>query len=233
MLSRLEPKSDNLANACIAVIADKSQRHDWFDAVETAASLLAEQFYEDTSIENRLVALSGPYHIPTDVVMALALGWPNSQLLRALDFDGHSHDMRAGEMYPKYALIAASETPQMIESDLFGVQRQPFLANNVIRPLLARLRRDATLADQLAHSLFVTGSPSVKASFSKLLSFSRGLSVELDKWSRDELARQDALTIPDIGYDLFAKTTQSVRLSALEVLEGPARANAWDESLDS
>jgi hypothetical protein len=123
MLSRLEPRSDNLANACIAVISDNAQRHDWFDAVETAAVILAEQFYGDTSIESRLVALSGPYHIPTDVVMALSLGWQNSHLLQALELDGQSPDMQAGELYPKYALISPSGAPQAIELDLLVLQR--------------------------------------------------------------------------------------------------------------
>jgi hypothetical protein len=54
--------------------------------------------------------------------------------------------------------------------------------------------------------------------------------MELESWCRDELARQNSLVIPDIGFDLLAKTTRSVRLSVFEALEGSSAANLWDEN---
>lgn len=231
LLGRLEPGSENLVNACFAAIADRSQRHDWFDSVETSATILSEQFRGNAKIEERLGAMQSPYHIPTSVLMALSLGWPNTEVLQSFVFDDRRRSMEAGELYPKYTKIPPSQVSAALEADLLLAQDNPYLANNLIRPLSARLQNDAEVAESLMRTLSVSTDPSVKSSFPKLLAFSRGISSELDKWCREELARQEARSIPEIGYDLLAKSTRSVRLCLLETLEGAPLSGGVAEGL--
>ncbi len=83
--ARLEPRSETLLHLCFAVLRDRTQRHDWFDSVETSAAILAEHFRGDAEVEKRLLALAQPHYVPVGVVMALSQGWPHSELLRHID----------------------------------------------------------------------------------------------------------------------------------------------------
>ena len=85
LVGRLEPRSERLAQLCLAAIADNGRRHDWFDSTEGAAVLLADQFRGDPRIETT-VGLGPPDHLRTGVVMALSLGWRHNQLLQELEF---------------------------------------------------------------------------------------------------------------------------------------------------
>lgn len=219
LVGRLEPKSERLAQLCLAAIAENGPRHDWFDSTEAAAVLLAEQFRGDPGIEKRLVGLGSPDHLRTGVVMALSLGWRHNELLQELDFaTARSRTMDAAELYAKYACIPASVLPATLEADLILAQRNPFLVNNVIRPLVARLRDDPEAIGHVCNSLFTSANPTIKASFSKILAFSGSFTVERDKWSREEIGRQISLHSPEVGYDLLAKMPRTVNLCLIESL---------------
>jgi energy-coupling factor transporter ATP-binding protein EcfA2 len=219
LIGRVEPRSEKLAQVCLATLADNSPSHNWFDSAEAAAVVLAEQFRGDRRMEERLVALGSPDHLHTGIVMTLSLGWRGNQLLQDLEFDtARSRTMDAGELYAKYACLPASMLATALEADLTSAQHNPFLVNNVIRPVTARLQGDTEAVRHVSEMLFATANPSVKASFSKILAFSGSFSVERDTWCREELERQRALQSPEVGYDLLAKTVRGVSLCLLESL---------------
>jgi hypothetical protein len=229
LVGRLEPKSERLARLCLATIAGNASRHDWFDSTEAAAVLLADHFRGDPSIEERLVGLASPDHLRTGVVMALSLGWRHNLLLQQLEFDtARSRTMDAGELYAKYACIPALLLPGTLEEDLKLAERNPFLVNNVTRPLVARLRDDPDAIGHVCKALFASANPTIKASFSKILAFSGSFTIERDQWSREEIERQRSLQSPEVGYDVLAKIPRTVNLCLLESL---GEASSLDQAM--
>jgi hypothetical protein len=229
LVGRMQPRSERLAELCLAAIADNRPRHDWFDSTEAAAVLLADQFRGDPRIEERLVGLGSPDHLRTGVVMALSLGWRHDQLLQELDFgSARSRTMDAAELYAKYACVPASMLSATFEADLILAQRNPFLVNNVIRPLVARLRDDPEAVGHVCNTLFTSANPNIKASFSKILAFSGSFTVDRDRWSREEIGRQESLQSPEVGYDLLAKMPRTVNLCLLESL---GEASSLDQAI--
>jgi hypothetical protein len=226
---RLEPRSERLAQLCLAAIADNGPRHNWFDSTEAAAVLLTDQLRGDPRIEERLVGLGSPHHLRTGVVMGLSLGWRHNQLLQELDFGtAGSRTMDAGELYAKYACVPASVLPATFEADLILAPRNPFLVNNVIRPLVARLRDDPEAVGHVCDRLFTTANPTIKASFAKILAFSGSFTVDRDKWCREEIGRQISLKSPEVCYDLLAKMPRTVNLCLLESL---GEASSLDQAI--
>ena len=219
LLGRLEPRSENLARACLAVIGDHdSNWHGWFDATEAASSLLAEQFRGDATIETRLLSLGDPDRVGLGVIMALSLGWRHNQILTQLEFRRRNSEIGSAELYTKYACIPLERLAGVLEQDLVWAQHNGFQADSIVRPLVARLNDDPQAVQMISERLFVSANPSVKASFCKLLAISGSSTPERDLWSREELKRQTHPEIPELGYDILTRSTRAVSLCLLESL---------------
>jgi energy-coupling factor transporter ATP-binding protein EcfA2 len=219
LLGRLEPRSENLVRACLAVIGDHDNNwHDWFDATEAAASILAEQFRGDPTIEPRLQSLGQPDRVSLGVIMALSLGWRHTQILTHLEFRRRNAEIGAAELYTKYARISSETLAGALEQDLVWAQHNGFQAYSIVRPLVARLKDDPRAIQAISERLFVSTNPSVKASFCKLLAISGSFTPERDSWSREELKRQSLPEIPEFGYDILTRSTRAVSLCLLESL---------------
>jgi hypothetical protein len=220
LLGRLEPKSENLVRACLAVIDDREGWHDWYSSTEAATSILAEQFRGDPQVEARVVALTEADRARTSVVMALSLGWRNNEILWDLQFDhqGENAGPSAAFLYAKYACLPTGEIAAALEKDFLWAQHNGFQADCVVRPLIARLKVDPETVQALSEALYTSTNPSVKASFSKLLASSGSFTPERESWCKDELQRQSGPQIPEIGYDLLTRSTRAVRLCLLESL---------------
>jgi len=219
LVRRMEPKSERLAQLCLAVIGDNATRHDWFDSVEAAAFLLAEQFAGDPKVEGQLVSLGLPHFIKTGAVMALSLGWPRNEVLRNFAAETlQDPTTDTSHLYAKYAWLPCSKLAEVLESDLAWAATNPHLTDSLIRPMVARLRRDSEAVRVLSDTLVATGNPSVKASFARLLAFGASLTAERDVWCRAELERQNSLKSPELGYDLLAKRTRAVSACLFESL---------------
>jgi hypothetical protein len=219
LVGRTEPKSERLARLCLAVIGDNSRTYDWFDSVEAAAFLLAEQFAGESKVERQLVSSGEPHFIQTGVAMALSLGWAHNEVLR--DFAAETlrdPTMDAAHLYAKYAWLPCPKLAEVLESDLPWAATNSHLADNLIRPVVARLHRDPDSVRVLSDALRATGNPSVKASFARLLALGSGLIAERDAWCRAELERQNSLMSPELGYDLLAKRTRAVTTCLFESL---------------
>ncbi len=219
LLGRLEPKSENLVRACLAVIDDRdSNWHGWYDATETAASILAEQFRGDPAMEARLLSLAEANRIRLGVIMTLSLGWRQNQLLRQIEFHRRDSEIGSAELYTKYACISSERLAGSLERDLVWAQHNGFHAESIVRPLVARFKDDPQTTEAISAMLFKTTNPSVKASFCKLLAVSGSFTPERDSWSREELKRQIVPEIPELGYDILTRSTRAVSLCLLESL---------------
>jgi hypothetical protein len=124
--------------------------------------------------------------------------------------------MDAGHLYAKYACLPSSELRATVEGDLTWARTHAHMADNLLRPLAARLGRDQQAVLMISDMLFSTTNSSVKASFPRLLAFSGNLTTERDAWCRKELEHQDSLEWPELGYDLLARRTRAVRVCLLE-----------------
>jgi NACHT domain len=219
LFGRLEPKSERLAQLCFGVIGDNTLRHEWFDSVEAAAILLAEHFGGDPKVEAHLGSMGSPHFLQTGVVMALSLGWPHNDVLGNFALESlQDSTMNSGYLYARYARIDASDLAKRLENDLAWARKNPHLSDGIIRPIAARLRRDPESVQALRDRLLSATNPSVKASFSRLLTFGGSLTLEQDAWCRKELNHQNSLESSQLGYDLLAKQTRAVSVCLLESL---------------
>jgi hypothetical protein len=219
LVGRMEARSERLAQLCLAVIGENRARHDWFDSVEAAALLLAERFEGDHKIEEKLASFGSPHFITTGAVMALSLGWPHNQLLRDFaDEIVQDQTMDSSRLYAIYTCLPSSKVAEALEGDLMWARTHSHLADSLLRPAAARLRRDSDAARALSDRLEASSNPSVKASFPRLLAFGGRLTAERDVWCRLELERQTALESSELGYDLVAKRTRAVSTCLLEAL---------------
>jgi hypothetical protein len=204
-------------------LADKEDWFRWYDSVEAASDILADQFRGDPEIEKRIVALASEHRVPTSVIMPLSLGWRGNELLKQIEFDHNPRDVRASELYTKYAVASVAQIPPIIEADLAWARYNQFQVTMMTKPLLGRLRFDPEVAAQMFAYLRTSTNSSVKASFPKLLAVTAEMTLERADWCRQELRRQHSLSSPEIGYDALARVPRSVSLCLLESLgETPA-----------
>jgi hypothetical protein len=218
LLSRTDPKSERLVNTCISVLGARDNWYGWYDSVEAASDILADQFLGDPEIEKRIVALASENRVPTSVIMALSLGWRKNELLKHLEFDHNPWDVRASELYTKYAVASAAEIPSIIEADLVWTRYHKYQVTMMTKPLFARLRFDPEVAAPIFAHLRTSTNPNVKASFPKLLALTAEMTLQTADWCREELLRQRSLRNPEIGYDVLARVPRSVFLCLLESL---------------
>jgi hypothetical protein len=71
-----------------------------------------------------------------------------------------------------------------------------------VTPILRRLRTDDMLFEKMMAHLHENTSPSIKASFPRILAAARGLSPKLLSWCRSEADRQLTSDFAEIGLDL-------------------------------
>jgi hypothetical protein len=228
MIARLEPRSDRLLDSCLNVLSGLAPDYNWFEGAETASSLLAEQFRNDPAVEKKLLEFVKFDHIPTGVLMALCKGWPQSELLLEVQSDEESAQRASevGVLYPKYATAAAIELPALLESDLARAQEDWLQKENLVNPVLARMRNDPPVVAHLFEHLTRTSNPSVMATFSRFIAAAGALTGVQARWYREEIARQSALRTPDVGIDLFAHAPRAVNICLLESLGEAAREAA-------
>jgi len=216
LLSRTDPRSERLVSACISVLAAKNDWHHWYDSVEAASDILADQFRGDPAIQERITDISSENHIPSSVIMPLSLGWRESELLRHLDFGSGPREVGASELYTKYAVASEAKIPQIIEDDLTWARHNRFQVTMMTKPLLSRLRFDPEVASRIFEHLKASLNPSVKASFPRLLAATGEMTPERIDWCREELGRQQSSSSPQIGYDVLEQVPRSVTLCLLE-----------------
>jgi hypothetical protein len=150
--------------------------------------------------------------------MPLSLGWPNSELLKQLDYDRKPRHISADELYLKYAVGPAAEIPLAVEADFAWARHNEFHVKMMLKPLLNRLRFDAEAAAHMSSHMKTSANSSVKASFPKLLAATGEMTSERADWCREELKHQKSLVSPEIGYDVLARVPRSVSLCLLESL---------------
>jgi hypothetical protein len=202
----------------MSVLAAKENWDHWYDSVEAASDILAGQFRGDPEIEKRIVAIASEDSVPTSVIMSLSLGWRENSLLKQLEFDHDPQDVRASELYTKYAVVSATEMPPIVEADLAWTRHNKYQVTMMTKPLLARLRFDPEAATQCFAHLKTSTNPSVKASFPKLLAATGEMTAERANWCRQELERQRSLRSPEFGYDALSRVPSSVIVCLLESL---------------
>jgi energy-coupling factor transporter ATP-binding protein EcfA2 len=218
LLSRTDPRSERVVSACMSVLAAKENWDHWYDSVEAASDILAGQFRGDPEIEKRIVTIASEDSVPTSVIMSLSLGWRENSLLKQLEFDHDPQDVRASELYTKYAVVSATEMPPIVEADLAWTRHNKYQVTMMTKPLLARLRFDPEAATQCFAHLKTSTNSSVKASFPKLLAATGEMTAERADWCRQELERQRSLRSPEFGYDALSRVPSSVIVCLLESL---------------
>jgi hypothetical protein len=126
---------------------------------------------------------------------------------------------QAASFYLSYTKAPSDEFLDILGVDLSEACDARFYARFVVHPVLARLKRDGTLAASLLKAIEDTGDVNLKATVPRIVAETRGVDESLLGWCRAEIARQTRRAFPEFGYDLLAQSIRSVGHSLLEVID--------------
>ena len=155
--------------------------------------------------------------------MALSEGWPDSEEIATAMQLVRDH-VEGLSPAPYYAIICARSNTEKVFRMVLGELANAFPVYGLrfqflVRPLLRRIRKDEKLAVLLRERLFANPTPSEKASISRLLASSQGVSKDVKNWCMAEHNRQIREdVVPELGVDLFEGALRPVRHSLLDVL---------------
>jgi hypothetical protein len=228
-IARIKPQSRLLLDNCFFALAGPSLKNYYYiEEATTAAELLGLHFGGDQEVLARLIAEHSIETINKDsfdgnLIMALCEGWPESEELEQIYEAAIKHQPLLS--YPVYfhLICQKGSSEQIVEALLVALEeleensfhRDSFVA----RPIIHRLQEDDELLNLMMLRINSDPSPSVKATFPRLIGLARGVSPELRAWcinqSEDQLHGK---RFPDIGLDLVTGSLRPVVHSLLDLL---------------
>lgn len=138
-------------------------------------------------------------------------------------------DLRADRNYSRsheaefaitYARASATELVSRLPLHLaYGENGSAWIARLLEDPLKFRLRRDEPLAAEIFAVLRDSASPSMKATYPRMLALAGRMTAELREWALAELERQVRFGSADeLGFDLPAGQVRPVKHNLLDLL---------------
>jgi hypothetical protein len=218
-LAAVRPKSPALLEQCIAAL-DTGDSWNWLERVETASGLLAQEFGADEAVLDRLLRNQPVAGLSSSRAIPLCLGWPEAPILERAYEQSKSNPglYQAASFYLTYTKAPSDEFLDILREDLSVSCDDRFYARFVVRPVLARLKRDGALAAKLSKAIEEIVDVSLKATVPRLIAETRGVDESLLGWCRAEIARQTRSAFSEFGYDLLAQSIRSLTQSLLEVI---------------
>ncbi|MGC2236180.1 MAG: NACHT domain-containing protein [Pyrinomonadaceae bacterium] len=231
-LGRIMPKSSLLLDYCMKALGE-SGKDSWYlqENAFLAAEILAKQFTDNENAFHRVINLNletvnktpSEKKIPENYVLALSEAWVNSEEFKLMVEE--IFKKRQPLSYPVFfQLVSRAYPPDILfkelQSFIIKAEQDSLLQHKmVVRALIRRTRSDEEFYQLLIKRLTEGATASEKASFSKLVAFSRG-TLEIRKWCIEEIENQvSGKTPPEIGLDLFKKDLHPIVNSLLEVIE--------------
>jgi hypothetical protein len=228
-LGRVLPQSRLLLDNCFFALGSPSLKNYYYiEEAVTAAELLGTHFGGDQDVLDRLtseypVAITDKDSFNGNLIMALCEGWPESEELEQIYEAAIEHQPLLS--YPVYfQLVCRKGRSDLIFEALLGAleeleensfHRDSFAA----RPVIRRLKEDDELLNLMTHKISNDPSPSVKATFARLIGAARGVSSELRAWGVSQAEDQlSGGVFPEVGLDLVSGDLRPVVHSLFDLL---------------
>jgi len=212
-----------LKDRCLAAIRKDDGTWGGVQRANAAALIIAKDFGGDSDMKSRMVENRPVQKLSEGEIIALALGWPQDEIIGQLDAAFRARKIRTsvyGEAAVFYTRVPAQGFVEVLTNQL----GHPSIMDSHVREAIggaaeARLKQDAGARDAAAEALRKGTSPDGKATFPRLLARASGVTEQLRVWAEDELARQLAMPVTsEAGFDLADATVRSVPLCLLDVL---------------
>ena len=211
-----------LRELCLTLVRDFHVNH-WTDAAAgiVAAEILAEQFTNDTETFSKLESLVTQGKISSALVIALSVGWPDSQAWKQLSEQVEMPRL----LFPAgFYLLAASSPP-----DEFVVKVSTIMAKfrgdiwefppSCSRAVATRFVRDKQVRELAFSRLEAQPTSFEKVNFPCFLLQNDDQPERLRTWIRSEIKRQsEGKHLAEIALDLSTGTVRSVSHVLLEHL---------------
>ncbi len=229
-VAAVKPRSQLLMDRCLAALTATDVNAP--RASFAAAELLAQAFGGDEEVYSKLIEAlpivrNGAWLFARpQVIVSLCIGWPKApvidelyaQLLRAPD----SISDYAAFFEVVFARCPTNQLPDRLQRHLTasGVVNNPYVSRALVKALTRRLRTDPETVRVLASMLTESLHASAKASITRALAVTDGVSSELVTYCNSEIRHQLALKSPELGFDVVSGEVRGVVLSLLDVLNG-------------
>ncbi len=217
-LVQTEPGSERLLALCVGVFHGrvKTPLYGWADQMQTAA-LFAEHWMGDKQAREQLTAGFAPAQLPEPVVVALTLGWPDSEELVRYDAAAAA-ERRSVSWNVWHALGATFWAPIRLAQVVrrFAARRgggDHYVFREAMPYYVARARRDEQARQELLSVLRKAQSPDVRVTVARLLAHAVPGWSDLRHWLKVEAA--DAKS--QFGFNL---ATSQVENLAAPLIDG-------------
>jgi hypothetical protein len=224
-LAAVRPRSRELLDRCVTLLATKADNWTEVELQLTAAELTAQGFAGDPEVLAKLLDIMGS-GVRSAALAAICDGWPSSEALETI-FDDVAKGRREGDRLNNAAilkLVASKSGPVRVVQNLAQAASNmtggiwdaiPFWLPNVLK----RIQDDDLVAQGLYDHLSAAGTPPSEAiSFASLLSKARGVTPQLEAWCRAELARTRDEPVGVFAFDLWLGETTPARARLIDLL---------------
>jgi hypothetical protein len=224
LYARMRPRSAELADLCfIALRGGRPEFGQRGGLVVAGAEVLGASFAEDSAMLDRLAAEDLPM---SSLVMALAEGWPYSDMLSRAREEANRRGLEAPWEVGLRIQVAVGRVERALEvlRHLIDVLVwNPRYEDRAVGIIVRRLRSDRAFVSALADAIATEEQPSEVASFARLLA----VAGVLDRAGRESLrAKAEHFIVGDrageIGFDLIAARHRPVGLSLVDAIYGAA-----------
>ena len=221
-LAQTEPGSERLLKLCVDVLHErlKTPLYDWNDKVQTA-ELVATQWVGDSEVLSKLTIDIDPTDLPEPVVIALSLGWPDSEALSDYH-DACVNEKRTVSSHVWHALEAIFSPPQRFAKTVtrFAIRRggrDAYILRAVANYYIARLRRDDEAKRAFLASLQQAKSPDIRVTLTALLLKASPEWVDFREWRIREIAKAEARhTKGEFGHNLSTSNVENLYALLME-----------------
>ena len=222
---RTRPGSGFLRDVCLRGL-NYNGRTNWdtYSTALTAGEVLGRNFSGEQALEDQLLATINANMRNPGAIMALCEGWPRSDRFLAMRSrfrtgrNGVPVSMRLATIFstPERFVDVLGWAAENLQGDLWESPA------HWIPAVVRRLKTDDEAYGQMRTILFDEPSPSMKASFPRILAQARTLDADLRDWCRAECAKEEGVFVAEVGTDLIAGQRRLVRQSLFDLLIGRA-----------
>jgi len=226
-LSRVSPRSQSLQEYCLNIINDEKDISQCKTVPEielaiTAAKILGTHFSGDNEIL-KLLTQKSVEAISEKVIITLSEGWPSCKKIKDFLSFLCENKRRTHKITDIYLICYKTKTNfvynhlmDMINNTTFC---QSWYSQTITNTFIKRIQKDDKLFDMLLKKLKNSPTASEKATITKFITYSRGISNDIRNFCIEEINKQlKNNDPPEIGFDLFYGKVRPVIYSLLEAI---------------
>lgn len=218
-LAKTKPRSPQLRAAALKAINGSGASWMDFLPIDAACEILLDQFKSE-QLAADLEELVRQNKFTNGPILALCLGWPESNLVQGL----LPYLNSTNQLVAAYVFFSAATITRIVEKlpmQLHRAAHNSFWGRYVRRPLVLRLGRDPELGAALYNDMLENPTPWKKCAYPHAIARTQGLTELEREWVIGEFDRQNSLQHSEYGYDVIYGDLRSVLYSLKDALWEP------------